>query len=226
MLGEALSAARGIDDAESRAKALAALAQRLPAEDQPGVLGEALSAARGIDNAWPRAEALAAVAQRLPAEEGLAVARGIDDAGSRAKALAALAQRLPAEDQPGVFGEALSAARGIDVAWSRARALAAVAERLPAEEGLAVARGIGGSSWPDWMRVEALAALARRLGPGQIPELSTHQWIEMARTLATRQRDDCIRDFTAILPFIQTLGGEQAIRSLGRSIVSVGAWWP
>ena len=41
------------------------MAQRLPAEEQPGVLGEPLSAARGIDVAWSRAAALAAVAQRF-----------------------------------------------------------------------------------------------------------------------------------------------------------------
>ena len=41
---EALAAARGIDDAGWRAKALAEVAERLPAEEQPSVLGEALSA--------------------------------------------------------------------------------------------------------------------------------------------------------------------------------------
>jgi len=52
------------------------------------------------------------------------------------------------------------------------------------------------------------------------------QWIKTARALAIRHRDECTADFVSILPFIQTLGGEQAIRSLGRSIISVGAWWP
>ena len=56
VLGEALSAARGIDDARSRAEALAAVAERLPAE-------EALAVARGIDDAEWRAKALAAVAR-------------------------------------------------------------------------------------------------------------------------------------------------------------------
>ena len=59
MLGEALSAARAIDDAQSRAWVLAAVAERLPAE-------RALAVARGIDNAGSRASALAAVAERLP----------------------------------------------------------------------------------------------------------------------------------------------------------------
>ncbi len=66
LFAEALSVARGIDDARPRAEALAAVAERLPEEDQRGVLGEALSAARGIDDARSRAEALAALAEWLP----------------------------------------------------------------------------------------------------------------------------------------------------------------
>src|SRR5512132_3534768 len=61
-----LDVARGIDDAWSRAEAVAAVAQRLPAE-------AALDVARGIDDAERRAWALAAVAERLPAEEALDV---------------------------------------------------------------------------------------------------------------------------------------------------------
>jgi hypothetical protein len=59
---EALAIARGIDDAWRRAEVLAAVAERLPAEEQRSVLGEALDAARRIDDAGVRAEALAAVA--------------------------------------------------------------------------------------------------------------------------------------------------------------------
>jgi hypothetical protein len=69
MLGEALAAARGIDDALQRAWALVEVAQRLPPEQQTGMLGETLAAARGIDDAWSRARALAEVAPRLPAEQ-------------------------------------------------------------------------------------------------------------------------------------------------------------
>ena len=51
VLEEAMSAARGIDDVASRARALAQVAQRLPTQEQLGVFGEALSAARGISDA-------------------------------------------------------------------------------------------------------------------------------------------------------------------------------
>ena len=44
----ALAIARGIDDAGTRARALAEVAPRLLAEDQPDVLAEALTAAREI----------------------------------------------------------------------------------------------------------------------------------------------------------------------------------
>ena len=40
------------------------------------------------------------------------------------------------------------------------------------------------------------------------------------------ERSDCVSDFAAIIPIIEALGGESAVRSLGRSIVSVGVWWP
>src|SRR6266851_1924797 len=159
VLGEAVSAARGIDDAGVRDEALAKLAPRLPPE-------EALVLARSIDNAWRRDGALAAVAPLLPAEEALVLARSINDAEWRARALAEVAPRLPADAQLVVLGEALSAARSINDAEWRARALAEVAPRLPAEaqpnalgEALSAARGIGDAGNRAW----ALAELAPRL---------------------------------------------------------------
>jgi hypothetical protein len=157
------------------------------------VLGEALEAARSIDNSEARVQALAGVAQRLPAEEALAIARGIDNAEARARALAEVAQRLPAEQQPSVLSEALVVARGINYAWGRAQALAEVARRL----------------------------VLRRP-----TDLSLHQWIDTIRVLAMRTRSDFVVDFDAILPLLRFLGGKAVIRSLRRSVSSVGAWWP
>ena len=57
----ALAAAREIQDADARADALAALAERLPAEHLPA----ALAAAREIQKAYPRARVLAALAEPL-----------------------------------------------------------------------------------------------------------------------------------------------------------------
>jgi hypothetical protein len=146
-LPEALAAAREIKNADGRARALAALAERLPE-----VWPEALAAAREIKDANARAKALTALAERLPPEllpEALAAAREIKDEcprrrpdrpggapagtaarspgcrkgnrrdeGDRARALTALAERLPE-----LLPEALAAAREIKDADARAYAL-------------------------------------------------------------------------------------------------------
>jgi hypothetical protein len=91
-LGEtalALEAARGIGDAERRAKALVALVPRLTAD----MLGRALELARGIGDEGPRADALAALAPHLaPTDRDIALAQaleaaqGIGDEWRRARA--------------------------------------------------------------------------------------------------------------------------------------------
>jgi NB-ARC domain len=251
VLGEALSVARGVDDARARAHALAAVAQRLPAGEALAVARsiddaavrtqaltavaqrlpeeEALVVVRSIDDAAVRAQALTAVAQRLPAEEALVMVRSIDGAAARARALTAVAQRLPAEQQPSVLGEALSAARDVDDAGVRAHALAAVAQLLPAEqqpsvldEALSAACRINHTG----TRIQALREVAQRLGRAQITNFLLHQWIDTVRVLAIRERRACVSDFAAILPIIDAIGSTTTIRILGRSIVSVGLWWP
>jgi hypothetical protein len=161
-LAEALAAAREIQDADARADALRALAERLPE-----VWPEALAAAREIQDADARADALRALAERLPAEHlptALAAAREIQKADDRARVLAALAERLPAEHLP----TALAAAREIQDADARADALRALAERLPAEHlptALAAAREIQEAD----ARARVLAALAERLPAEHLP---------------------------------------------------------
>jgi hypothetical protein len=161
LLPEALVAAREIKDADDRARALTALAERFPE-----VLPEVLAAAREIKYADARARALTALAERLPPEllpEALAAAREIEGANDRAEALAALAERLPE-----LLPEALAAAREIEDAKFRALALAALAERLPEvwPEVLAAAREIKDAH----ARAEVLTALAERLPPELLPE--------------------------------------------------------
>jgi hypothetical protein len=191
-LAEALAAAREIQEADARARVLAALAERLPevwpealaaareiqdadararvlralAERLPEVWPEALAAAREIQEAYFRADALCALAERLPEvwPEALAAAREIQEAYFRADALRALAERLPAEHLP----TALAAAREIQEAYFRARVLAALAERLPAEHlptALAAAREIQEAD----ARADALRALAERLPAEHLP---------------------------------------------------------
>jgi hypothetical protein len=69
-------------------------------------------------------------------------------------------------------------------------------------------------------RAEALAAVA-----AQTTDCSLQQWVETIRVLATRQRNECIRDLIAILPILDAIGGEITMRSFARSIISVGHWW-
>ncbi|OKH60217.1 hypothetical protein NIES2130_03835, partial [Scytonema sp. HK-05] len=122
LLPEALAAAKLIQDELFRARALAALADKLPS-----VLPEALAAAKLIQDEESRATALAALADKLPSvlPEALAAAKLIQDEESRATALAALADKLPS-----VLPEALAAAKLIQNESDRARALAALALSL------------------------------------------------------------------------------------------------
>jgi hypothetical protein len=159
----------------------------------------------------------------------LAVVRGIYNAERRALALAEIAPRLPAEEQSAALGEALAAAHAIDDPERGALALAKIAPQLPAEEqpaalgeALAAARGIDDVA----RRVQALAAVAQRFTKEQAANFPVRQWLDTVRVLAMRGRGDCVTDLVSILPVIDAIDGEAAIRSLGRSIITVGLWWP
>ncbi|MEH1857970.1 MAG: NB-ARC domain-containing protein [Nostoc sp.] len=187
ILLEALAAARAIQDESNRAYALSALAEKLPpellpkalaaaraiqyshakalsalAQKLPYILPEALAAARAIQDEFFRVEALSALAQKLPEllPEALAAARAIQDEFFRAKALSALAQKLP-----DILPEALAAARATQDDFYRAKALSALAQKLPdiLPEALAAARVI------QYFHAKALSALAQKL-PYILPE--------------------------------------------------------
>ncbi|MEH1950525.1 MAG: NB-ARC domain-containing protein [Nostoc sp.] len=172
-LQKALVTARVIQDEDSRAKALSALAQKLPQ-----VLPEALAAAKAIKYQDSRTNALSALAQKLPQvlPEALAAARAIQHEHYGAKALSALARILPPELLP----EALAAARAIKYEDSRADALSALAQILPdlLPEALAAARAIQ----HEYCRANTLSALAQILPPELLPKALT-----AARAI---QRDD------------------------------------
>jgi hypothetical protein len=217
---ESLAVARGIDHPRWRAEALAAVAARLPTDVHQGVLNEALSAARGVADAAARAQALATVAEVLPPEDALSVIRDIGEARVLVQAIARVATRLSPD-------EALVLARGIDDTGARACALAAIAQRLSVEqrpqvlsEAWALARSIDNAR----ARARALAGVAR--WPERPEMIDFSQWAKTVRVLAMRERRDCITDFTAIIPLIGALGARTALRSVARSIISVGRWWP
>ena len=97
---QALAVARGVDDAQARAVALAELAKRLPAGQQPGMLREALSAARGVDDAgrergrWRRSHSGCRQRRRWWSRAASMIR------GHARQSLAEVAQRLPADEQP------------------------------------------------------------------------------------------------------------------------------
>jgi hypothetical protein len=224
---EALTVARGIKDAGGRAMALAKIAHRLPVAEQPTVVVEALNAARSARAFW-RADALIEVAPLLPMEqpsvlgEALSAAREIDDGAERAMALAQVTRQLSADEQPSVLDEALSAARGSGDWGPRESALRRIAPQLPVEEALTVAVAI------DWStaRNEALTEIASRFGPAQMSDSLVNKWVETARVLAMHERSVCVSDFAVVMPIIEALGGESVVHTLGRSVATVGAWWP
>jgi hypothetical protein len=121
-----------------------------------------------------------------------------------------------------VIEEGLGIARGISDTSLRAEALTKAAKRMPAEDALTVVRTIEDAG----SRTRALAEVAQRLGSEQISKLSMHEWAKTPRELALQRRRRCVAHFGAILPIVQSLGGESAVRSLGRSIAKVGSWWP
>ena len=162
---QALEIARAIGDEGARARALAALAQRLEGAQQAAVYNEVLAAARAIGDAEKRAAALAALAQRLEGtqqaavyNEALAAARAIKNERTRADALAKLIPHLP----PSLLSNVLATARDIGREWQRAQVLAALAPHLSRElldEALTMVQAIRSEG----ARTEALAALIPHL---------------------------------------------------------------
>jgi hypothetical protein len=151
-LREALSAARGVEDAGDRAEALAALAPHLPGELQDHALRDALAAAgEVVGHRRDRVRLLLKLASALPAaerepvlEEALAAARQIGDweapfirklrreaLRDKAVMLARLSARFPESRRACLYDEALAAARDFEWAANRAWALGGVAPHLP-----------------------------------------------------------------------------------------------
>ncbi len=136
VLQETLETVRSIEDAYSRTKILANLAEHL---GKSGSWNHAVEAGRSITGALSRAKTLAAVAELMMEgderkevlQEALEVAKSIKEAFYRASALIAVAERIvEADERNEVLQEALEAARSIGEAPSRAKALIAVAERI------------------------------------------------------------------------------------------------
>ena len=97
LLSESVAAARSLEWARERARALTWIASHLPTRERCVVFGEALDAVRQIRNDHTRSEALADLVSKLPKpllREALAVARAFADGYSRGQALESVVRRL------------------------------------------------------------------------------------------------------------------------------------
>lgn len=75
--------------------------------------------------------------------------------------------------------------------------------------------GAGGSRNDPYVVARIVRGHQKRLYPGNVD-----------LNIGMRTRSDCALDLRAILPLIGALGSEAVVRSLGRSIGSLGVWWP
>ena len=165
LLSEALSFARRVENAYSRAQALSAIANaQASAGDTHGAtqtIAETVSTIEGIERALAQARALGAVAE-AQASAGdiagaLARARGIGDAPSQAEALGGIARAQASagdtRDATRTISEALSVTRRSRRALSHVRALGSIVEAQASagdtggaaqtiSEALSIARGI------------------------------------------------------------------------------------
>ena len=161
MLPQVLEMATDIQNEPSRAKALRALADRLP-----DALPQALQAAMAIQDERERALTLRMLAYKLPdvlLPQALQAAMAIQDDSERARALRVLANKLP-----DVLPQALQAATAIQDERKRARALSALADKLP-DALLPQALQAATAIQDDSERARALSALADKL-PDVLPQ--------------------------------------------------------
>ncbi|MBD2255516.1 NB-ARC domain-containing protein [Nostoc parmelioides] len=163
VLPEALAVTIGIQNEQSRVRALSNLASKLPAE----LINEALASARVIQNDYERVEALSVFGDKLPEVllEALTCAISIQDELYRSLALNNLADKLPAE----LINEALAAARVIQDESHRTRVLCGLAGKLPEvlPEALACVLAIEDEE----IRISFLSNLVDKLTPEFLPEV-------------------------------------------------------
>jgi hypothetical protein len=155
------SAITGIEDCDSRALALAALAPHLVEPERTSMFADGLKAAGVAKYEETRVEFIAAVGSHLPTElsrQALIMATTISEDYLRANALSVLAPHLPRE----LLRDALQAAKAIEDEGHRLKALEDLAPHLPKAlliEALKATEPVG----DEGPRAKALAALAKHL---------------------------------------------------------------
>jgi hypothetical protein len=226
-LAQALDAARAIEDAHARARALTELAPHLPEAVGRQAFQEALDGALALEDPYARDWALAELLPRLP--EGLLpraldAARTIRNQALRDRALTELLPRLP----EGLLPQALDAVRAIESPYARARALATLAPCLPEELGwqafrqaLDSARAIEAIPLRAWALAKVMPHLPEALLPQDLdaiqatdyPSAQSEAMIRLAPRLPQ-----------ALLP--RALDTARAIRNEGHRVQALAALAP
>jgi hypothetical protein len=253
--GEGLALALGMEDEAMRAKAIAALAPRLPET----LMYEARAAVDAIGGEESHAIGLAALASALPAGdsaatvgEALALVRAIASERERASALVELIPLLPEKALAQVLADtsALEGGSWKDIVLERL-ALRYCELNCP-DEAFKVAQGSSG----EWARVRTIAALAPEMPQEMLlealgvanedlfattrteifsdlsPELAkcprselVHVWHGLLPQLASRPRSELLQDLCALMPVISVLGGSMSLTDIALSVGEVAQWW-
>ena len=229
LLPEALSNARTVADHKARARALVAIAPRLPESERTTVFADALTAVRAIDGEWERLKLLVAMAPQLPPplrSDALTTARTIANPAHRATALTALARHSPEPDRSMVLAEALSAtcATGGNECTSL---LVELAGLLPTElMAKALVAACACENQSDRYHASALSALVRRMVSLPARELAQLWTIPL---FARRSRSSLLIELRRFTPVLVAVAGPKAqleLSEVARAISDVARWWP
>ena len=198
-VAEALTAARSIDEPQTRANLLIALMPHVR-QDIDLVVSDALQATLAIADPRERANALGSLAPYLSGADldtALETAWQMPDPHSRAHALARLLIRFTGEEREVAVARALDAASTVDNGFARASVLAALVPVITSEaakhdvlnEALSAVRADPSAPW----RSGALKALAPHLGGEPLAEAlniaaSLDDLPSRARSLVTLSR--------------------------------------
>jgi hypothetical protein len=211
---ETLPVVHAIKDSASRAKALAALAQRVSGPDEKQLVREAFSAARQIEDDASQSDVLATLAAQLTgplALEALQVARTIKDTASRANALTALAGSLTGAEKDTCLRTSLIAVKQVENGHLRARLMAALAPHLTNSllaEALSIARASDGGA----PRSQTLAALVPKLSDAD-QAVVLREALDAVRNIRQWQR---IEALSALAPY---LSGELLAEALRVQVI-------
>jgi hypothetical protein len=205
--GQALAAARAVDDPSSRASILIALIAQLHGRDRAAAVKEAQAAISTIRQPEARAAALTALIPQLRKPRRTAVinqardtVRTIPRGYSRAKVLVTLAAQLPGPDRAAAVNDAQTAISTISQPEDRAAALTALIPQLRGRDRVAVMKeaqdAISTISQPR-ARAAALTALIP-----QLPKRRRVTAIKEAQIAisAISQPEDRAAALTALIP--------------------------